>query len=67
MRTLRLLVRAGAGLSLRSFSEGGGATLDGNRSSRKVCQRMLGGLLMMLKMANLTMGARLREKGVCRC
>jgi hypothetical protein len=33
-------------------------------SSRKVCQRMFGGLLMRLKMANLMMGGRLRVKGV---
>jgi hypothetical protein len=40
-------------------------TLVGKVSSRKVCQMMLGGLEMMLNRANLRMGARLREKGVC--
>lgn len=64
MRTLRLLVRVGAGLSLSDSPEGVEGTLDGNMSSRKVCQTMLGGLLMMLKKANLRMGGRLREKGV---
>ena len=66
MRTLRLLVRVGAGLSLSDFSEvdNVSGTLEGNMSSMKVCQTMLGGLLMMLKRANLRMGERLREKGV---
>jgi hypothetical protein len=39
-------------------------TFVGKWSSRKVCQMMLGGLLMMLNMANLTTGAMLRENGV---
>lgn len=67
MSTLRLLVWVGAGLSLSVFSEGVVGTLEGNMSSRKVCHRMFGGLLMMLKMANLTMGARLRVKGAWGC
>lgn len=40
------------------------ATFVGKRSSRSPCQRMLGGLLTMLKMANLRTELRLREKGV---
>jgi hypothetical protein len=40
-------------------------TFVGKWSSRNVCQIMLGGLLMMLNMANLTTGAMLRAKGVC--
>jgi hypothetical protein len=41
------------------------ATLVGNRSSRRPCQRMFGGLLTMLNMANLRIWLTLREKGVC--
>lgn len=63
---LRLLGRVvGKGFSLICFSEGPAGTLDGNMSSRKFCQRMLGGLLIMLKMANLRMGEKLMAKGVC--
>jgi hypothetical protein len=38
--------------------------LVGKRSSKRVCQSMFGGLLMMLKMANLITGAKLRVNGV---
>jgi hypothetical protein len=49
--------------SLPSFGARAG-TLVGNWSSRKVCHIMLGGLLIMLNMANLMTGAMLREYGV---
>lgn len=72
MRMLVLLVLVFKG-SLRlvaGFSEaddGGSAKgmFVGNWSSRNVCQIMLGGLLTMLKRANLKTWAKLREKGVC--
>lgn len=63
-RVLRLLVRVGTGLSFSCFSEDVAGTFDGKTSSSKVCQRMFGGLLIMLKTANLRIGERLREKGV---
>ena len=62
-----LLIRV-AGLA-GDFSDveaaGDRGTLVGKRSSSSCCQRMLGGLLIMLKRANLRIGERLREKGVC--
>jgi len=68
MRTLVLLVCIVFGVvSFFSFCalDVAAGTLVGKWSSRKVCQIMLGGLLMMLNMANLTMGAMLRANGVC--
>jgi hypothetical protein len=56
MRTFVLLreVLVGSGFEL-GFSESGAAdgTLVGNRSSRYPCQTMLGGVVRMLKRANL--------------
>jgi hypothetical protein len=68
MRTLVLLVCIVVGFvgffSLGALDVAAG-TLVGKWSSRKVCQIMLGGLLMMLNMANLMTGAMLRANGVC--
>jgi hypothetical protein len=63
---LRLLVCvAGALMDFSSLTfEVVLGTFVGNWSSSKVCQIMLGGLLITLNMANLTTGAMLSEKGV---
>jgi hypothetical protein len=67
IRTLVLLVVVLAGVadffsSIAVVFPAG--TFVGKRSSRKVCQIIFGGLLIMLNMANLTTGAMLRENGV---
>ena len=70
MLVLLVLVLEGSVRLEAGFSEAADGGRDkgmfvGNRSSRNVCQMMLGGLLMMLKRANLKTWAKLREKGVC--
>lgn len=67
MKILRVLLCVVVATFFELFSDGVGVagTLLGKRSSRKVCQMMLGGLLMMLKMANFSTGAKSREKVVC--
>ena len=73
MKTFVLLRGGDAGLD-KGFSEGdlagfGGATVEGELlgkdCSRRDCQRMFGGVLIMLKRANLKMGARFMASGVC--
>lgn len=66
---LLVLVLAASGAPDARFSEDedGGSdkgTLVGNWSSRNVCHTMFGGLLNILKRANVKTCAKLREKGV---
>jgi len=66
MRMFFLLFSVLAGLTvLTSGSCTVERTFVGKRSSRRPCQRMFGGLLKMLNMANLRTELTLREKGVC--
>ncbi len=66
IRMFVLLFSVFAGLTvLTSGSCAVEATFVGKRSSRSPCQRIFGGLLTMLKMANFTTWLMFREKRVC--